>query len=369
MLRRIYIDNYKCFVNFTLELKELTLLTGVNGVGKSAVLDVLEGVQRVLMKRGKVFDRGMFSGKTLTRWQSVDVQIVELEVKAGGDVFVYRLEIEHDAERKRARVNVERLTVEGKPLFSFERGEVQLYRDNHSEGPKFPTDWTESALGSVMPKGDNKRLTKFLDFMEKAIICRIYPNAMGAESQDEEQRLERDGANFASWLRHMMQERYDLMGAYVDEMKEIIDGLTGIRLEKTGIQSRALMLVIRSGGAQYELGLDEVSDGQRVLLVLYALIHLTANQGYALFLDEPENYVGLLEMQPWLQKLRDACGEKIPQAVLCSHHPELIDYLGEDCGLLLRREVTNSTVVKPLTSIGLDGALSLSQILARGWDQ
>ena len=31
MIKRIYIDNYKCFVNFELRLQELTLLVGRNG--------------------------------------------------------------------------------------------------------------------------------------------------------------------------------------------------------------------------------------------------------------------------------------------------------------------------------------------------
>jgi predicted ATPase len=38
MIKRIYIDNYyKSLVNFELQLQELTLLLGPNGVGKTSV--------------------------------------------------------------------------------------------------------------------------------------------------------------------------------------------------------------------------------------------------------------------------------------------------------------------------------------------
>jgi len=38
MIKRLYVDNYKCLVNFDLKLDELSLLLGLNGSGKSSVL-------------------------------------------------------------------------------------------------------------------------------------------------------------------------------------------------------------------------------------------------------------------------------------------------------------------------------------------
>jgi len=38
MLQRLYVDNYKCLVNFELPLQELSLLLGPNGAGKTSVL-------------------------------------------------------------------------------------------------------------------------------------------------------------------------------------------------------------------------------------------------------------------------------------------------------------------------------------------
>ncbi len=36
MIKRLYVDNYKCLVNFELPLQDLTLLLGPNGVGKTS---------------------------------------------------------------------------------------------------------------------------------------------------------------------------------------------------------------------------------------------------------------------------------------------------------------------------------------------
>ena len=104
-------------------------------------------------------------------------------------------------------------------------------------------------------------------------------------------------------------------------------------------------------------------------LGLYSLIHLTAGQGYALFLDEPDNYVALPEIQPWLIALADSCGETVTQAVLCSHHPELIDYVGGDRGWLLRREQSGATRAGRLESEDAANGLKLSEVVARGWER
>ena len=43
MIRRLYIDNYKCFSNFELRLDKLpcSMIIGANGSGKSTVAEVL----------------------------------------------------------------------------------------------------------------------------------------------------------------------------------------------------------------------------------------------------------------------------------------------------------------------------------------
>ena len=367
MLERLYVDNYKCLVNFELTLQELSLLLGPNGAGKTSVLDVIHALAMLLDGEARLTDTDVFPGPTLTRWQQRDIQVFEIHVRLNIDFFVYRLEVEHERSTQRARIHLERLTGGGRPLFECTQGEVRLYRDDHSEGAGFTADWSESALARVASRADNSRLTSFMDFMKGVMVCGIDPRGFRTESRGESRLLRRDARNFADWYRHVLQERPDLVPGFTSRLREVIDGLNTVRLEKVGRDTRALMVMFDEGDERYELRLDELSDGQRALIALYALIHLAEGQHYTLFLDEPDNYVALPEIQPWLMALADACGEAVSQAVVCSHHPELIDYLGGDCGLLLQREKSGVvTAGKP--EVGeLDGGLKLSELIARGW--
>lgn len=272
-----------------------------------------------------------------------------------GDVFVYRLEVEQDRHQRRARINLEALSGNGSPLFRFEQGDVQLYRDNHSEGPAFMSDWTESALARVVGGRDNVLLTRFLDFMRNVVICRLNPPAIAAEATDEDQLLARDGTNYVRFYRHLLQERQHLYPEYARVMEHVLDGLRGFRLEKVGTDTRALVAVFGDADEPWEYRFSELSDGQRALSVLYALTSLTAGQGRTLLIDEPFNYVGLREIQPWLITLDDACGSAFPQAVLCSHNPEVIDYLGAARSILLSRDGVGPARAEPLaerTTVG-----------------
>ena len=84
-------------------------------------------------------------------------------------------------------------------------------------------------------------------------------------------------------------------------------------------------------------------------------------------LDEPDDSVALPEIQPWLMELSDACGDAGRPAVVCSYHPELIDYLGGEPGLLLNREESGVVTVRTLETDHVENGLKLSETIARGW--
>jgi predicted ATPase len=370
MLKRIYADNYKCFVNFELKLDELVVLLGRNGAGKSSLLDGLSALRNLLSGKPRLIDPDAFPAETLTQWETRNVQVFELDVdiRETGSL-TYRLEIEHQPAQERARILLERLAAPEGPLFEFNRGTVQLYRDDHSRGPSFAGDWSQSWLARFTGHRDNPRPARFLDWMSRLVICGVHPPSMGAESRTEETVLNRDGSNFSGWYRSMIQERPDRTQALTKALSDVVGGFKGLRLEKVGKDARVLKASFdfdHDGG--YELPFDRLSDGQRALVFLYAILYMNRGNGYTLLLDEPDNYVALAEIQPWLMALSDRIGDDIHQAIMCSHHPEVIDYLGYEHGILLDRTDAGPVTARRAADLNLDGTLRLSEVIARGWE-
>ena len=64
--------------------------------------------------------------------------------------------------------------MDGKPLFEFKRGEVQLYHDDHQPGPAYSFDWSVSALATIVPRPDNTKLTAFKEWVERVFIVSLH---------------------------------------------------------------------------------------------------------------------------------------------------------------------------------------------------
>jgi len=377
VFERIYIHNYKCLVNFELPLGETSLLVGANGTGKTAVLDVVFGLRKLLAGEARVNDPIAFHPTTLTRWQSDRKQLFEIDLIANGESYRYRLRVEHDRNERQSRVIEESLVSNGDTLFSCDLGEVKLYRDDGSEGPTYGADWSESALARVAAQPFNTRLTNFMEIMKSTVVCSIRPALLGTESQRESEYLGRHAENFVDWYRHAVQENPASVRNHVEALRPVVEGFHDVHLQQAGLDQRALMLDFHADGAaldvdlkRFKLRFGELSDGQRALVVLYAMLHLRdpVVEG-VMFLDEPYNFVALAEIQPWIMALVDMCQEKAVQAVICSHHPELIDYLGPDSGLLLRRDSSAVSVTRLQSPDLPDYGLKLSELVARGWER
>jgi len=190
MITRLWVDNYKCLVNFELPLSELTLLLGPNGVGKSAVLDVVFALRQLLSGVAKITDAEIFPTRTLTRWQSRPVQIIELEIDLDAVRMTYRLEVERKPGTRLAQVGLERLALPSGPLFEFHGGEVQLYSDDHKKGLDFRSDSSESALARFASSSSSRHLAQFLSFMRKILVCSLYPPSFVPESASEDVLLD-----------------------------------------------------------------------------------------------------------------------------------------------------------------------------------
>ncbi len=367
MLKRIYIDNFRCLVNFELAVDSINLFLGANGAGKSTVFEVLQKIQAFVSGDSKV--EGIFKSADLTRWQTSQIQRFELEIIGNGGSYKYELGIGH--ERDKCRVEYERLWYDNQPLLKFELGEVQLYRDNHSEGPQYSFEWSQSMIPSLMPRNDNTKLTWFRERMARFIIVRIIPSLMVDESNQEEMRLTSQMENFVSWYRYLSEDQ-GKVAEIANILRDVMDGFTNFKFERVSEQNLLLKLRISRPSnsikpIEYRLG--ELSDGQKTLIALYTLLYGTKSEDYTLCIDEPENFLALPEIQPWLIQLYDLCSDGQLQALLISHHPELINYLlASPIGYWFERQSNAPARVKRISSEVADNSgLPVSELIARGW--
>jgi predicted ATPase len=191
---------------------------------------------------------------------------------------------------------------------------------------------------------------------------------MSARSERESREPAKDLSNFADWYRHLRLESGDAMFQAMADIREAIPGFLALDAKEAGLDVRVLEVSIASaGGKKIELPFHNLSEGQRVLIALYVLLYCAAGQDRTLLIDEPDNFIALAEIQPWLMKLLDRVDETGGQVILVSHHPELLDQLADQGGVLLDRPGGGETRVRPFEPPE-DSGLKASEIIARGWE-
>ena len=369
MLKRLYVDNYKCMVNFEFAPGRTQLLLGANGAGKSSVFDVLLLLRQFISGEEKA--PRLFLGANLTRWESRDEQAFELEVEGNGGTYLYKLVLEHRRETQQCRVKSETLHFNNQPLLTFLNGEVTIYREDHRAGAAFSFDWSQSAFATLVPRRDNLLHRWFRNWVGELQVVRINPFAMAAQTDREDMRLKEDMTNLASWYRHLVQERPELIEQVRQSLTAVWDGFESIRLETAGPNVRIFKVVLRSAGGKepFEVALNELSDGQRALIGLYTLLRYAARAtGPLICVDEPDNFVALPEIQPWLMGICQAAEDHLSQILFISHHPELINYLAPQDAVILQRTGAGPTRVVPFRSAP-DSTLSPAELIARGWER
>jgi predicted ATPase len=186
---------------------------------------------------------------------------------------------------------------------------------------------------------------------------------MESVSQEESPGLDPDGRNFSSWYRYLAQAHPEVTSAALHALRDVIPGIQHLRFETMGESKR---LEVSFEHIDRPLPFSQLSDGQRALIALYSLLHSIPSLGYSLFIDEPDNYVCLREIQPWLLKLEDLCTEQDRQAILISHHPEIINPLARDHGIWLSRP--NNGPVRARKDYPVVDGLTAAETMARGWD-
>lgn len=376
MLTRLYATNYRCLVNFELKPTAKQLIIGRNGAGKTSVLDVLAMLRDFVAR--DVSCENCFGGGTRTVWQELGPrpdaraeQLFEIEVNGNGGKYRYTLTVEQWPIEEIPRVKGESLDFNGEPLLRFVEGKVSVFSDPHNTAPisEFPSSPRRSAVASAddVPKV-NPKLGWFRRWMGRLLEVQINPWAMSARSERESRYPNKDLSNFADWYRHLRLERGDAVFKALRDLNEALPGFETLDAVEAGLGVRVLRAFIRSeSGRGDEFIFSDLSEGQRVLIALYVLLNCAVGDDRLLLIDEPDNFLALAEIQPWLLKLLDRVDDTNGQVILVSHHPELLNQLASEGGILLDRPGGGETRVRPFAPSD-DTGLTPAEIIARGWE-
>lgn len=380
MLTRLRIQNFRAIEDLTLELRAKNLLMGRNGSGKTSVFDALAALRAFVIDGAKC--EHVLPLESVPRWLRAEApqtwrQAFEVDIECRHGLLRYELIVEQQERIGRSRVLSESLMDDG-PLFQFQEGKVQRYGDDHSMGPTYSSDQEESAMSAVPSGDDNQKMAAFKEQLRNTLCLRIDAPGISARSEKESADLNRDLSNFASFYRRALIANASAGADFLTAIRGVIGGLESLNLSELGQGIMVLQAAFKRAGAatgkaiskngkSYRLDFNELSHGQQSLIALYALLHFVVREGTTLCIDEPDNFVALAEIQPWLFGIQDHVEDLGAQVLIASHHPELLNMLAPDHGIVLERNEAGATTARRYSE-DPESELTPGEQVARGWD-
>lgn len=346
MIRRIYIDNYKCFANFEIKLGGLpcSMIIGANGVGKSTIAEVL-GIFRDIVVDGK---RPAESIPPLAVSQlkpavtTPGIVTFELEIGDGESVWLFRLTF----------------TTMGTTLCE--------------------TNLTVLMDGQIVQLGDEEGSlgTRARALLMNVLVVKFQPTMASGKIGVEFNALKHDASNFADWFYGVIRSDLGAYAIFLEHMTGIIPGFSEADSANDGRGGQMLVVRIVIDGQTMTIPFELLSDGEKCQMLAGALIAYNEIQPeVSVFWDEPDNFITTAEIAYLMPAMCHSFARR-GQFIATSHSREAIMTYGENEILRMRRvtPLHNSAVridtIASMRALGvvngcLDDALLSGEVLEK----
>jgi predicted ATPase len=369
VIRRLYVHNFRCLENFDLPIagKLSALLIGKNGSGKTTVGRALQILQRIAQGTNRVGE--LVKHGDLARGR-MDVPIrFEIEVDLFGKTYGYTVAFEFPEGFKELRVLDEKLTADGKPIFTRELAQVHLAKKGQETEANFRIDWHLVALPIVQEQSSSDPLFIFKRWLSRMLILQPVPSLIGGDSEEETLQPNSQVTNFGAWFSGLLAHApsaYTKIDAY---LRQVLPDLKDIQNPLVGSESRSLSVQFSTNQRSLTLPFGSLSDGEKCFMIsALVLAAIDVLNPVLCFWDEPDNYLALDEVGHFVLALRKAFQSE-SQFIATSHNQEAISRFSDENTLYLyRNSHLEPTIVRSVSDLRASGGFhgDLVSALTRG---
>jgi len=194
------------------------LLIGKNGSGKTTVGLALEILQRIARGWNRVGE--LVKPKDLSRGRTDVPMRFEIEVKLEAKVYGYGIAFELPAGFKELRVLEEKLTIDGKPVYTREGAQVHLAKTGSVKDAQFRIDWYLVALPIIQQQSD-----VFKQWLARMLILRPMPGLIVGDSEQETLQPSPSVTDFGAWFSGLLAyapSAYTKIDEYLKQLMPVL---------------------------------------------------------------------------------------------------------------------------------------------------
>jgi predicted ATPase len=327
MIKELYLDNYRRFVNQKISFCDTMLIKGENGAGKTTLMELVCKLKRFIVNSDSTGHiNELVTVDDLPRWLKSDYgqpeTHLELKYASGETEFVYGLKIQYSLKDGKRRIFSEELSANGEFVYrsDIEKDKVDVITDD-GRNFVYAMDWSHSGL--LVAARVSRKIRAFISEIEhKLYVFCLEPGSTGGP-EPLAGELAVSGNNFSCWYSNRLTQDIE---AASDVLKSYRDFLKNCK--RTFIDNKTGEFTIEEAADDktgFEIKFSELSAGQKKLCVYYAVFKMLPRES-TLFFDEFENHLSPGELQPLYDMMQEQQDEKEFQIVLVSHHHKTINW-------------------------------------------
>lgn len=319
MIKSIWIDNFKSLVDFRLELSHFTCLVGLNGSGKSTVLQAMDFIAQLMSGdlhgwlKERQWEKSDINSK-LTKVSNISFK-VEVSV-AENNLIVWSGSI----NRSHLRCTSEYVELHGIKVLVVEDGEYAFINaSGNAEKTPIVFDYQGSIMSQLKDSQLNEQLRDFKKYIIKTrSLDLLSPDFLRAQTRDAALGL--GGQNLSAFIHKSGVEgkerlQQDLLNAYKQ--------LEKIETRAMKFGWKRLSITERFGDVRLKTEARHMNDGMLRLMAIFSQLH---NDDQFLLFDEIENGIN----PELVEFLVDNLVAAKSQIMVTTHSPMILNFLEEN---------------------------------------
>ncbi len=321
-IKKIKVNNFKSLVDFELPLEKFNCLVGLNGSGKSTVLQFFDFLYQQI--------RGDFNGWLEKRqWKASELKS-KLTAKQNINFEVLLFDTNNFEVNWTASFNcrILRCTSElihwnKNLIFEVKNGEyrIQSLNEQKSREP-INFDYQGSLISQIKESQLTQEILTFKKFFEGLLTLELLePEFLKKQALRATKSLGLGGEGLSAFLHHL--EKRDFVQK---KMSQINPNFKQFNVSQMRSGLKKLMIQEQFNAQTLEIESRHIADGFLRLLAIFAQLSLAQS---FLLLDEIENGIN----PELIEFLMDTLVETRPQMLLTTHSPMVLNYLEDDIAI------------------------------------
>ncbi|HBP40767.1 MAG TPA: chromosome segregation protein SMC [Halomonas sp.] len=325
MIHHIRIDNFKSLVDFEIGLSRFSCLVGLNGAGKSTVLQALDFISQQM--RGDIdgwLEQRQWEprdlGSKLTAKQNIDISV---QIETEEHVLI---EWSASFNRHSLRCTKEEVISGEKQLLKVEDGEFFLDRGFG------PVSWRQESQvimfdyqGSILSRVKHNHLVHELQVLKESLtnirsLDLLSPEHLRQRARDSAGHLGLGGQKLSAYLH---EQGGEVRQRLLERLQHAYPQLASIDTRSLRSGWKHLDIAEQFNGKVLNTPARHVNDG---LLRLLAVLSQLASDEHFLLFDEIENGIN----PELVEFLVDALVESEHQVMVTTHSPVILNYLEDE---------------------------------------